>query len=360
MTTNRSQVGKAVSISALNKSYGPVTAVDSVDIDIAAGEFCTLLGPSGSGKTTLLKMIAGYESATSGSINIGGRNIADIPVARRNIGMVFQNYALFPHMTVAQNISFPLEMRKVAAEDCRRRADAVLDLIGLTGMAERLPKQLSGGQQQRVAVARALVFDPDILLMDEPLGALDKNLRKSMQSEIRALHDRIGVTIIYVTHDQEEAMNMSDRVVVMNRGKVDQVGSPSELYNRPATEFVARFLGDCNLLPGRVDEEGKVLRLDVAGGVAVPSRETPPSSSIRIGIRPERIRLKRTGDGTGRFAATVRDVSFFGPDYRVDLSAGGVEIMARCANTGRQPAAVDDTVEVDFDADDLFVLDVSQ
>jgi putative spermidine/putrescine transport system ATP-binding protein len=351
-------VGKTVRIDQLTKRYGETLAIDDASIDIKAGEFCTLLGPSGSGKTTLLKIIAGYDSATRGSILIDGINIANIGVADRNIGMVFQNYALFPHMTVAENINFPLEMRKVPRDECRRRTEAILDLVGLKGKAERLPKQLSGGQQQRVAVARALVFNPDILLMDEPLGALDKNLRQAMQGEIRSLHKRIGVTIIYVTHDQEEAMNMSDRVVVMNHGRVEQNGPPSEIYNHPRTEFVATFLGDCNLLPCK-DMGGGMLRIDCGEPVDLPAMPHHHGVTL-IGVRPERIALSADPvarkPGSVGFKAIVHDISFSGPDYRVVLAAGGTSIVARCVNNGKAPAEPGQAVSLSFAPADVFPL----
>ena len=363
MSTSQALVGKPVRISSLSKRYGAVIALEEVSIDIAAGEFCTLLGPSGSGKTTLLKVIAGYEDATRGAIMIAGRNVADTPVADRNIGMVFQNYALFPHMTVAENVSFPLEMRKAPREERQRRTEAMLDLIGLKGKADRLPRQLSGGQQQRVAVARALVFNPDILLMDEPLGALDKNLRQAMQGEIRNLHRRIGVTIIYVTHDQEEAMNMSDRVVVMNHGRVEQAGSPAELYDRPSTAFVATFLGDCNLFGCAVDSLRRVLRLDCGQSVEIPHAGETPTEDCMAGLRPERIRIERADrqgppDRTraAEVRAVVRDISFSGPDYRIELQAGATAIVARCPNRGSPPAAPGETVAARFDPEDIFLV----
>jgi putative spermidine/putrescine transport system ATP-binding protein len=360
MNTTETLVGKPVRIASLTKRYGDVVAIDDVSIDIAAGEFCTLLGPSGSGKTTLLKVIAGYEEATRGAIVIAGSNVAATPVADRNIGMVFQNYALFPHMTVAENVSFPLEMRKVPREECRRRTEAMLDLIGLKGKADRLPRQLSGGQQQRVAVARALVFNPDILLMDEPLGALDKNLRQSMQGEIRNLHRNIGVTIIYVTHDQEEAMNMSDRVVVMNHGKVEQNAPPAELYNRPSTAFVAAFLGDCNLFDCKLDKARGLLRIECGEGVTLAFASTDAGGESMAGVRPERIRLTAPSDRLARkpvlFNALVRDVSFSGPDYRVELLAGTTPVIARIPNTGSPPAPPGETVGVSFEPADVFLV----
>ena len=230
-----------------------MVAVDGVSLDIAPGEFVTLLGPSGSGKTTTLMMLAGFEIPTAGEIYVDEDPIASVPPYRRNIGMVFQNYALFPHMTVGENIAFPLQMRKMSRAEITRQTTAVLALVGLPGYEGRYPRQLSGGQQQRVAVARALVFNPRVLLMDEPLGALDKQLREHLQLEIKALHDQLGVTIIYVTHDQEEALVMSDRIAVMNDGRIEQCGLPTELYDEPSTRFVATFIGESNFIDGVVD-----------------------------------------------------------------------------------------------------------
>lgn len=359
MTQNTTQVGKTVELATLTKRYGAFTAVEDINIAIEAGEFCTLLGPSGSGKTTLLRIIAGYDEATSGTIQIGGREVADIPVARRNIGMVFQNYALFPHMTVAENVAFPLEMRGIPAAARQRKVESVIDLIGLKGLAGRLPRQLSGGQQQRVAVARALVFDPDILLMDEPLGALDKNLRTTMQSEIRALHRRIGVTIVYVTHDQEEAMNMSDRVVVMNQGRVEQCGPPAALYDRPASAFVARFLGDCTLLPVTADPGSGGFRLKVAGSAIILQTDGAQVAAgpMLAGIRPERLRILGSDvEGWITFPARVQDVSFTGPDYRVELSAQGSNLALRAPNLGAPPARPGEDVLLGFQPQDVFLV----
>ena len=227
---------------------GRVLAVDGVTLDIAAGEFFSLLGPSGCGKTTSLRMIAGFELPDSGRVHVAGRDITDLPVHKRDMGMVFQSYALFPHRTVAENVAFGLRMREVPKPDIERRVKAALAQVALTGLEERKPGQLSGGQQQRVALARALVVEPPVLLCDEPLGALDRKLRQQMQFELKELQKRLGVTLVFVTHDQEEALAMSDRIAVMNHGKVEQVGAPTEIYERPRTRFVADFIGEINIL----------------------------------------------------------------------------------------------------------------
>jgi putative spermidine/putrescine transport system ATP-binding protein len=240
--------GIGLNVDRVSKRYGQTLAVDDVSLTIEAGEFLTLLGPSGSGKTTLLMLIAGFQDLSSGDIRLEGKSIASIPPERRNFGMVFQGYALFPHMSVEKNISYPLEVRNWDKAKIRARVDEMLDLVQLKGFADRMPRQLSGGQQQRVALARALSFSPKILLLDEPLGALDRKLRVDVQEQLKNIHRRIGTTFIYVTHDQEEALTMSDRIVIMNRGKIVQIGPPAELYERPRSAFAASFLGKSNFL----------------------------------------------------------------------------------------------------------------
>ena len=262
------QTGKPVLIRSVSKRYADVVALNDVSIEVAAGEFCTLLGASGSGKTTLLKVIAGFEAHDAGKVEVNGHEISATPVADRNIGMVFQNYALFPHMSVFRNVAFGLEMRKLSRAEISRRVSEALDLVSLGEFAERFPAELSGGQQQRVALARALVINPDILLMDEPLGALDKNLRQSIQRQLKALHREVGATIIYVTHDQDEALHLSDRIVILDKGQVVQSGPPEALYFNPVNKFVAGFLGECNFLQ-LANGEQIGLRpesLNVAGG----------------------------------------------------------------------------------------------
>jgi putative spermidine/putrescine transport system ATP-binding protein len=241
----------AIKLDQVTKTFdGRVMAVDAVTLDIAAGEFFSLLGPSGCGKTTSLRMIAGFEHPDSGRVHVGGRDITDLPVHRRDMGMVFQSYALFPHRTVAENVAFGLRMREVPRPEVERRVAAALAQVALTGFETRKPGQLSGGQQQRVALARALVVEPPVLLCDEPLGALDRKLRQQMQFELKELQKRLGVTLVFVTHDQEEALAMSDRIAVMNGGRVEQVGTPTEIYERPRTRFVADFIGEINILEG--------------------------------------------------------------------------------------------------------------
>ena len=274
----------AIKLDQVTKTFdGRVMAVDGVTLDIAAGEFFSLLGPSGCGKTTSLRMIAGFEHPDSGRVHVGGRDITDLPVHRRDMGMVFQSYALFPHRTVAENVAFGLRMREVPKPDIERRVAAALAQVALTGFETRKPGQLSGGQQQRVALARALVVEPPVLLCDEPLGALDRKLRQQMQFELKELQKRLGVTLVFVTHDQEEALAMSDRIAVMNGGRVEQVGTPSEIYERPRTRFVADFIGEINIL-----EEGGALRA----------------------LRPEKIRLV-AAEGA-RLSGTVETSNYLG------------------------------------------------
>jgi putative spermidine/putrescine transport system ATP-binding protein len=243
-----SNSGLQISFRSLAKAYGAYVALDGIDLDIAAGEFLTLLGPSGSGKTTLLMVLAGFVRPTSGSLTFGGKDVTTLPPHKRNIGVVFQSYALFPHMTVGANVAYPLKLRGVAKERMREQVGWALSLVKLEGLADRSIDQLSGGQRQRVALARAVVFKPDVLLMDEPLSALDKKLREHMQIEIRKLHETLGVTTVYVTHDQREALTMSDRIAVINHGRFEQIDAPRTLYERPASSFVANFIGDATVL----------------------------------------------------------------------------------------------------------------
>lgn len=288
-------IGQTLFLGGLSKRFGQSVAVRDMSLDIAAGEFVSVLGPSGSGKTTLLTMIAGFESPTSGQIAIGGRDVTRVAPNHRNIGMVFQKYALFPHMTVEQNIAFPLRMRGADRTSISKRVKRVLDLVHLDSLAARYPAQLSGGQQQRVAVARALVFEPPVLLMDEPLGALDKNLRESMQLEIKKLQAQLGATVVYVTHDQDEALTMSDRVAVMADGKLAQLGAPAEIYDRPQTPFVADFIGKMNFMSGEyLGEKDGTCRIRISADVTVaapaPSTKTLQKGDVvSLAVRPERL-----------------------------------------------------------------------
>jgi spermidine/putrescine ABC transporter ATP-binding subunit len=297
---NRAELGREVRIDEVSRHYGSVRAVSEVSLTVAAGEFVSLLGPSGSGKTTLLMMLAGFEHPENGTIRVGGRDVTRVAPNKRDIAMVFQRYALFPHMTVAQNIAFPLEMRGVSKAERDARVARSLEMVKLSGYEKRRPSELSGGQQQRVALARAIVFEPPVILMDEPLGALDKKLRQHMQIELKQLQRRLGATVIYVTHDQEEALVMSDRVAVMSQGRLMQLGSPRELYNAPAHPFVADFLGEMNFLSGRVVEvSGGLCTVAVHGGTVrgqLPDGLTLSAGvPAKVAVRPEALTLAPAG-----------------------------------------------------------------
>src|SRR5215472_13126578 len=289
-----------VEFAGVEKSYdGRTLAVKRLDLSIARGEFLTFLGPSGCGKTMTLNMLAGFERPTRGTITLDGRSVDALPPYERNIGMVFQSYALFPHMSVAENVAFPLSVRKCPKDDIRKRVDRALDMVRLRQFADRAPAQLSGGQQQRVALARALVFEPSLVLMDEPLGALDKKLREHMQIELKQLHSMIDVTIVYVTHDQSEALTMSDRVAVFHDGALVQIGSPDTLYNEPSDPFVANFIGENNTLTGVVDQlSGCECRIALGGGLSVIAHAIGidhEGQKAAVTVRPERIRLSSDG-----------------------------------------------------------------
>jgi spermidine/putrescine ABC transporter ATP-binding subunit len=310
----RKQQGARLELIGLTKLYGDVVAADQVTLDISPGEFITLLGPSGSGKTTTLMMVAGFVLPTAGQILVNGEDIAFRPPHKRNVGMVFQNYALFPHMTVAENIAFPLKMRKWPREEIRQAVRDVLQLVRLPGFEERYPRQLSGGQQQRVALARALVFRPPVLLMDEPLGALDKKLREEMQLEIKHIQESTHITTIYVTHDQEEALTMSDRIAVMNAGRVEQVGTPRELYEQPVSPFVADFIGESNFMSGRIERGDGRYYLVMPDGwrIVIPAADNAqPGEQVSIALRPERIVI---GDGSGDnvVQGTIEEIIYVG------------------------------------------------
>jgi putative spermidine/putrescine transport system ATP-binding protein len=308
----------------LRKSFGAVKAVDGVDIAVQQGEFLTLLGPSGAGKTMTLKMIAGFEQPSGGRVLIDGRDVSAQSPAAREVGVVFQHYALFPHMTVAENVEYPLRMRSVPRRERRARATAMLQLVRLEGLDERRPSELSGGQQQRVAVARALVFSPRVLLMDEPLGALDRALRLEMQEELRRIHRETGMTVVYVTHDQEEALALSDRVAVMRAGRVLQEGTPRELFDAPNDAFTARFFGECNLFPLGYESSQGTARWSLQhrdGGLVYEWAEAANGhgAGMLLAVRPRRIRLlpRNSTSEAAVVAAVVEDVVFLGESARV-------------------------------------------
>lgn len=330
---------QAVRLEGIVKRYGNCVAVDGVSLNVSEGEFVSLLGPSGSGKTTTLMMIAGHETPDAGKILIGGRDLTALPAYKRNIGMVFQNYALFPHLDVFHNVAFPLRMRGVEKETIAREVGRALELVRLADFANRIPSQLSGGQCQRVALARALSFRPGTLLMDEPLSALDKNLREELQLELKTLQNRLGITTMYVTHDQSEAMTLSDRIAVFNRGKLIQVGTPSELYERPASLFVARFFGDITVIPGRVTASRAGLahvttesRLELWGRSNIALVE---GARVAVCIRPEAIRLSQTTENVNRVEAMVFSIGYHGQSWKLAfVTESGMQLHAKFSNNG--------------------------
>jgi putative spermidine/putrescine transport system ATP-binding protein len=318
-----------VSFRHVHKSFDRrAQVVRDLSLDVAPGELLTLLGPSGSGKTTTLMLLAGFERPDSGEIRIDDRPVASTPPHRRGIGVVFQNYALFPHMTVAENAAFPLRVRHLSRAERQERVARVLDMVRLRGLEDRLPAQLSGGQQQRVALARALVFAPRLVLLDEPLGALDRQLREEMQLEIRHLHRRLGVTMVYVTHDQAEAVALSDRIGVLSEGTLRQLGTPQSLYDDPACAFVARFVGDNNRLPGRVDavaDEWATVRLDCGATIEARLADAEEGHACVVSVRPERVAVAAVSAadmGDGALPATVSEVIFQGDHVRLRLEVG--------------------------------------
>jgi putative spermidine/putrescine transport system ATP-binding protein len=347
--------GAALRLEGLTKRFGKVgvPAVDNVDLEIAPGEFMTFLGPSGSGKTTTLNMIAGFLSVTSGRILVDGVDIVKTPTHKRNMGMVFQQYALFPHMTAAQNVAFPLEQRGIDKATIRSMVADALDLVHLGAYAERLPRQMSGGQQQRVAVARALVFNPGVLLMDEPLGALDKRLREQLQVEMSRIHRSLGLTFIFVTHDQEEALSLSDRIAVFNEGRIEQVGTATELYERPASLFVAGFLGDSTVMSGTVIAEGVNSDLGVLRVQANP--DVPVGSRGAVVVRPERLTVSLDSVSADRNAvsAQVTDLVYLGSSRKLVLRlANGDPAIVR-ETAGQVSAAMPgDQVTLSWSIDD--------
>lgn len=337
----------------LEKSYdGTIMAVDGVSLVIEKSEFVSFLGPSGSGKTTTLMMIAGFEEPTSGSIDIDGRSLLSIPAHKRNFGIVFQNYALFPHMSVEKNISYSLRMRKTPADEMKSKVGRAIDMVGLTKFADRLPEALSGGQQQRVALARALVFEPDLVLMDEPLGALDKKLREQMQIEIKVIQKELGVTMLYVTHDQTEALTMSDRIAVFNHGRIEQVATPTEIYAHPQTRFVAEFIGDSNMLPATVKDHKK-------GVVHTPlgtfSAQVHPSfingDEVLAMVRPEAIEIVtgKKARASGNMAEVqVFEIMHHGDSILVTVKAKNIAFQVRVSSSKPLGVSVGDSCEISW------------
>ena len=328
-----------VKFAKVDKSYdGKILVVKDLNLDIAEGEFITMLGPSGSGKTTCLMMLAGFETPTNGEIYLDGNPISNIPPHKRGIGMVFQNYALFPHMTVYENLAFPLRVRKIPKDEIDKKVDKALSMVSLAGYESRMPGQLSGGQQQRVAVARALVFDPAVVLMDEPLGALDKNLRESMQYEIKHIHESIGVTVVYVTHDQGEALTMSNRIAVFNDGKVQQLSSPDELYESPVNSFVAKFIGENNTFRGEVldvSSDKCKIKLETGGEIiANPISVNSKGEKTTVSLRPERALINPNEKMDNNHKGKIEEVIYHGDHTRVRLNLlGNNEFILKVPNS---------------------------
>jgi len=333
--------GAQVRLRKLSKAYGGLAAVDGISFDVPAGAFVSLLGPSGSGKTTTLNLIAGFLTPDSGDILIDERSVADVPPHKRNIGMVFQSYSLFPHMTVADNVGFPLRMRsRLSRHAAQKRIAEMLALVQLSHLAARYPRQLSGGQQQRVAMARALVSAPRLLLMDEPLGALDKKLREQMQVEIRRIHRSVGTTVVYVTHDQSEALTMSDLVVVMHRGRIAQIGTPRALYESPADAFVADFIGDSNLLAANiVESRPEGCRVKMRGGAQIGTLPAPfaaaPGAPAFLLIRPEDMSVQlqacARSDDREQLTGVITELSFHGDVFKLAVAVGEDLLKAKVA-----------------------------
>jgi len=350
--------GAKVKLSVRNaaKIYGSVTALADATLDLREGEFLTLLGPSGSGKTTLLMIVAGLIQPSSGEVWIDGKIATYAPPHKRDIGIVFQNYALFPHLTVYENIAFPLRMRRMPEARIAQEVARVLDVVQLAHTAERFPRELSGGQQQRIALARCTVYHPSIILMDEPLGALDRKLRDHMQLEIKHLHTKLGITVLYVTHDQDEAMTMSDRICLMNNGRIEQIGAPQELYFNPASIFAADFLGESNLLPGTVAAIGDPLRVDGPGGLKIRARSRGglrPDEPVKLMVRPESLRLLGPGEDADNVAEGVlREVVFVGgvQRYYVALADGLTLAMKRLTLGADTAVGPGQTVRVGWSA----------
>jgi putative spermidine/putrescine transport system ATP-binding protein len=356
--------GTDVALLGVSQRYGRETAaLSGINLDVKQGELLTLLGPSGSGKSTALSIISGLLRPSEGRVLFGGNDVTDLPAYRRNLGFVFQDYALFPHMSVFENIAFPLRARRAKSDDIKSRVGQMLEMVQLSSLGSRQPAQLSGGQRQRVALGRALVFDPPILLMDEPLGALDNRLRKDMQLEIRALQRKLGITAIHVTHDQEEALLMSDRVAVMNKGRIEQVATPQQLYERPETRFVGEFVGEINCVEALVeasDELSWTARtrqgLRFTGSHRSPIR---PGTAVVIGLRPERVRLEASGSAGAVAEAQVEEAAYVGDWRKIRIRIGKQLLWSKVPNTDRVEITPGSCVSVSWGREDPIVLEVS-
>jgi spermidine/putrescine transport system ATP-binding protein len=346
-----------VRLENVTKRFDDVVAVDDLSLEIERGSFFALLGPSGCGKTTTLRMIGGFEEPTEGTIYLGDEPVSGTPPYKRDVNTVFQSYALFPHLNIFENVAFGLRRKGVSKGDVRGRVFSILELVGLSGFEKRKPRQLSGGQQQRVALARALVNKPRVLLLDEPLGALDLKLRKQMQLELKAIQNDVGITFIHVTHDQEEAMTMADGIAIMNAGKIDQLGTPSELYEQPKTAFVAGFLGISNLLSGTVSGPGTV-RLDEGSEVRVPPEAlNGRTGKVAVGVRPEKIRVGHAEEN--RLTGRLLETAYVGvaTQYVLETRAGNVSVYVQNSEPGARDQA---PTEISWSPDSTFVVDSTE
>jgi spermidine/putrescine transport system ATP-binding protein len=349
-----------VRLEGVTKSFDDVVAVDDLTVDVPKGSFFALLGPSGCGKTTTLRMIGGFEEPDAGAIFLGDQPVTGLPPHKRDVNTVFQSYALFPHLTIFENVAFGLRRRKIGGKQLEGRVHEMLGLVDLHGMDRRKPRQLSGGQQQRVALARALVNNPQVLLLDEPLGALDLKLRKQMQLTLKQIQHEIGITFIHVTHDQEEAMTMADTIAVMNGGKIEQLGPPEELYERPRTSFVARFLGASNLLPGTVEENGRV-RLRSGNVVQVSDGTAERGADVAVGIRPEKLRVG--GDQlANRLRGRIAERHYVGvaTQYIVNTADGTLTLFVQNAEPAAGSLEPGADIDLSFDPEAAFVVDQTQ
>ncbi len=350
----------AVEFRDIDIFYGKFAAVRNFSLAIGKGSFVTLLGPSGCGKTTILRSIAGLVDISSGQISIGGKRVDDIPIYKRNIGLVFQNYALFPHKNVFDNVAFGLKYRNVPKPEIVRRVGKALEMVRLPGSEKKLPSQLSGGQQQRIALARAIVFEPEVLLLDEPLSALDANMREDMRVEIKKIQKETGITAIFVTHDQEEALSMSDRIVVMNAGVVEQIGTPGEVYDRPATAFVANFLGKANMLPGNVTAmDGAIATIALATGHTVRAaspKALSPGNAVTVVIRPQKLTVGAAAIAN-RLAGRIVSTSYLGGNAVYEIDIGGNTPLRANTLIDGQPLREGEAVDVGFDPMGCVLLD---
>ena len=353
-----------VKFDRIDKSYdGDVLVVKDLNLDIQKGEFVTMLGPSGSGKTTTLMMLAGFETPTNGEIFLDNKPISKIPPYERQIGMVFQNYALFPHMTVQENLAFPLQVRKLPKSEITSKVYKALEMVELNEFGNRFPAQLSGGQQQRVALARALVFEPRLVLMDEPLGALDKNLREQMQYEIKHIHEQIGITVVYVTHDQSEALTMSNRIAVFNDGVIQQISTPNILYEKPENAFVAQFIGENNRFDGTVKSiEDNYCNVEIDDGKIIKALKVNVDNvgnRSQLSVRPERIILNPKENSENTFTGKVQELIYLGDHVRIRLNVcGSNEFIVKVPNEGNIKFAVNDNVKVSWLPEDIRALDL--